>query len=160
MLHDPVTSVRTYKQQRPESFRSRAGWFVIPRGIEPRFPGWKPGVLAVRRWDLESWEQSSELIQKTRLSQNVRRIITNFLEITRPSGHNWQHGRGAWYTLRYVASVLFYNWTTVITSTGSLSITKYFSTKFCTYFYPQLCTHFCTVFPQKSYSGSFCCDID
>ena len=24
---------------------------VIPRGIEPRFPGWKPDVLTVRRWD-------------------------------------------------------------------------------------------------------------
>ena len=36
----------------PRQFRN-----VTPRGIEPRLPDWKPGVLTVRRWGL-TWREN------------------------------------------------------------------------------------------------------
>ncbi len=60
----------TYKQQRPQCIHIEAGWFVIPRRIELRFPGWKPGVLTVRRWD-----QFGCLDQRSKRGTNHTKII-------------------------------------------------------------------------------------
>ena len=38
-------------QTKTAPWQVRVFVLVIPRGIEPRFPGWKPGVLTIRRWD-------------------------------------------------------------------------------------------------------------